>query len=132
MMAGGLRSLYKKHQSVARFIFSGGVATTIDFICYYALHYFLDYSIAKLISILIANIWSYNVNKRWVFQSKTETNKMMVTQYVLCQVVNISANVAVNSVMVKMTNMIVLSFIVATACATVLNYLIQKLFVFRK
>lgn len=131
-MGPGFSNIIKKNEIIVKFIVSGGIATTIDFICYYILQLFIIVEIAKLISILIANVWSYNVNKRWVFASRQKTDRRMLTSYVFCQIANIATNVTVNSLMVRYTGYIILSFLVATLCATIVNFLMQKSIVFKK
>lgn len=117
--------------SIYKFVVSGGIATCIDFLCYMLLRQIAWPSVAKTISMIVANIWSYIVNKRWVFASNKKTDYRMVVSYLGVQALNLGTNVGVNSLMLYLTELVVLSFVVATLCATVVNFSLQKLIVFK-
>ena len=117
--------------SIYKFVVSGGIATGIDFVCYMLLRQFTWPSVAKTISMLIANVWSYLVNKRWVFVSERKTDARMVGSYVIVQALNLGTTVGVNSLMLYLTGYVILSFVIATLCATIVNYSLQKLIVFK-
>lgn len=117
--------------SIYKFVVSGGIATGIDFVCYMLFRQIAWPSVAKTISMIIANIWSYIVNKRWVFASSRDTDSKMIGSYVVVQLLNLGTNVGVNSLMLHLTGYVILSFIVATLCATIVNYSLQKLIVFK-
>ncbi len=117
--------------SICKFVVSGGIATCIDFVCYMLLRLIAWPSVAKTISMVIANIWSYIVNKRWVFVSRRDTDSKMIGTYVVVQVLNLGTNVGVNSLMLHLTGYVILSFVFATLCATIVNYSLQKLIVFK-
>ncbi len=117
--------------SLYKFVVSGGVATCIDFVFYFLLRQFIWSAVAKTISFLVANVWSYVVNKHWVFSSKIDTDTRTLVSYVVVQILNLITNVGVNSLMLSLTGYVVISFIVATLCATIINYSLQKLIVFK-
>lgn len=117
--------------SIYKFMVSGGIATIIDFVCYIVLLKILWPSIAKAISMLMANLWSYIVNKHWVFSSKKDSNPKMIGSYIIVQLLNLATNVGVNSLILYLTGHIKWSFIVATLCATTVNYTLQKFYVFK-
>ena len=117
--------------SIYKFVVSGGIATCIDFVCYMLLRQIAWPSVAKTISMIVANIWSYIVNKRWVFVSRRDTDSKMIGTYVVVQVLNLGTNVGVNSLMLHLTGYVILSFVFATLCATIVNYSLQKLIVFK-
>ena len=117
--------------SIYKFVVSGGIATGIDFVCYMLLRQIAWPSVAKTISMIIANIWSYIVNKRWVFASNRKTDYRMVVSYLGVQALNLGTNVGVNSLMLYLTGFVILSFVVATLCATIVKYTLQKLIVFK-
>ena len=117
--------------SIYKFNVSGGIDTCIDFVCYMLLRQIAWPSVAKTISMIIANIWSYIVNKRWVFALDKKTDYRMMGSYVVVQALNLGANVGVNSLMLHLTGFVILSFVVATLCATIVNFSLQKLIVFK-
>ena len=117
--------------SIYRFVVSGGIATCIDFVCYMLLRQIAWPSVAKTVSMIIANVWSYVVNKRWVFASNKDSDSKMVGSYIVVQLLNLGTNVGVNSLMLHVTGYVILSFVIATLCATIVNYSLQKLIVFK-
>lgn len=121
----------KIHSSLYRFVISGGIATGIDFIIYITLKQLLWPSLAKTISMLCANVWSFIVNKRWVFSTGRRTNTRMLLFYFVVQAINLSVNVGTNSLMLYFTGYTIISYIVATLCATLFNYILQKTIVFK-
>ena len=117
--------------SIYRFVVSGGIATCIDFACYMLLRQIAWPSVAKTVSMIIANVWSYVVNKRWVFATNKDSDSKMVGSYIVVQLLNLGTNVGVNSLMLHVTGYVILSFVIATLCATIVNYSLQKLIVFK-
>ena len=117
--------------SIYKFVVSGGIATSIDFVIYILLKQILWPSVAKTISMLCANIWSYIVNKRWVFSNEKKTDSKMIASYVVVQAINLGVNVGTNSLMLHLTNHTIISFVIATLCATIVNYTLQKIIVFK-
>ena len=55
----------------------------------------------------------------------------MVGSYIVVQFLNLGTNVGVNSLMLHVTGYVILSFVIATLCATIVNYSLQKLIVFK-
>lgn len=117
--------------SAYRFVVSGGISTCIDFCCYIMLMSVLCPSAAKALSMVIANVWSFLINRNWVFSSRQQVNIKTIGLYIVTQFLNLATNVGVNSVMLSLTYNVVLSFVVATLCATIVNYSLQKIIVFR-
>lgn len=115
-----------------RFIITGGTATLIDFIIYMLIRVRIGTSFGKFVSMLCANVFSFMVNKKWTFGVERKVTIRMVVLYVFVQVFNIGTNVFVNAVSLKLTNMVVLSFVIATGCAMIVNYLGQRFIVFRQ
>ncbi len=116
--------------SVCKFVISGGIATGIDFVIYLLLRFFFWPSVAKTISMICANLWSYIVNKNWVFALNKKNAPQMIVSYIMVQIVNLGINVGTNSLMLHLTGYVVLSFVVATVCAATINYTLQKKIVF--
>lgn len=60
--------------SFGRFLITGGISTGIDFIIYIFLSSYFDISIAKVISMIIASIFSFILNKTWTFSDIEKVN----------------------------------------------------------
>ena len=119
----------KKFKSIYRFLIVGSLSTLLDFILYYMLGHFLPNSAAKLISILAACTLSFFLNRNWTFAQKN-TNAGQVIRFALAQGVNIGTNVAINAITYSLTESKPISFVAGTGVAMVVNYSLQRWFVF--
>ena len=59
---------------VVRYIFFGGCTTLVNLVCFYNICH-VNLNIANVISIVVAIIFAYVVNSKYVFQDKCETLK---------------------------------------------------------
>lgn len=118
--------------SFGRFLITGGISTGIDFIIYIFLSSYFDISIAKVISMIIASIFSFILNKTWTFSDIEKVNICKIIKYLFSQVVNIGTNVGINRLVYYIIQNKIIAFISATAVAMLINYILQKLLVFRR
>lgn len=121
-----------KYQSIIRFIIIGGSSTLIDFAIYMIISNYIDIAIAKAISMTIAAIFSFIFNRKWTFNNTGNTNIVQITKYILCQLVNIIVNSTTNSLFYSVSNNKLISFVIATGCAMIVNYMLQKMVVFKE
>lgn len=117
--------------NLLRFVLIGGGATTIDFCIYMLFRQYVDYSVAKFVSMACANVFSFIFNRKWVFKDNRQVKLNLIYRYLSVQIVNIMINVGMNKLCILLTSMIIPSFVIATGIATVANYLGQKYFVFK-
>lgn len=115
-----------------RFCIIGGITTIIDFIIYWFLSQSIDISIAKICSMLCASIFSYFINKSWTFNNSDNRHKRYIWRFYIVFIINISLNTSINKLTYDKTGNKIFAFIVATGCATIINYLLQNFWVFRK
>lgn len=119
--------------SILKFLFVGMSSTIIDLVVYFLLiKNNIDIISSKLVSMSIASIFSFAINKNWTFNYEKEISLYIIAKYVVNQIFNILCNVVTNAVVFKLTNMRLLSFLIATLFATILNFCLQKFFVFKK
>lgn len=117
--------------SVFRFLISGGTATLIDLTIYYVLSNFIDITPSKLISITCASIFSFFINKKWTFSNDGKYSFWQILKYIIAVLINIGVNTAINTLLFNLTNIKFLAFVIATLVAMIVNYLLQKFFVFK-
>lgn len=117
---------------VFRFLVVGGSSTAIDFVVYMILTMKLPVNVAKTISMGISSIYSYFANKKYTFKNKDKTDIKYLVRYYIAFAFNFITNVSVNSMIYQKTQMKVVAFIIATACAMIVNYLLQRYFVFKR
>lgn len=117
--------------SFLRFLLVGGTSTILDYVIYMVLSRYINYSLAKVISMCCACIYSFFLNKGFSFRDQSKTDIVQLIKYVTALVVNITVNVLVNALVLEMVGIKTIAFIVATGTAMIVNYLLQKEFVFR-
>ncbi len=62
------------NNAVIRYIFFGGCTTLVNLVCFFVLRKCnVELTIANVISIIVAIIFAYIVNSKYVFQDKCET-----------------------------------------------------------
>lgn len=124
--------MVQRYKSEFKFIFSGASSTLIDFCIYMLLSNWLSVSLSKMISMGIASIYSFFLNKNWTFENGEKINKTMIIKYIGAQLLNIFVNTSINTIIYILTNNKLVSFVIATATAMIVNYFSQKIIVFKK
>ena len=118
-------------KELKRFLVAGFSAVGTDLLFYYILLNFLSHDISKGISFLIGTIVAYVINKYWTFEKHERSYKEMIRFGILYSI-TLVANILTNkSVLDISSEMVFLAFLSATSVSTVLNFLGQKLWVFR-
>ncbi|CAI3245647.1 MULTISPECIES: GtrA family protein [Clostridium] len=124
-----LRDLYR-YEKIIKFILSGSVSTSIDLCIYMILSSEVNIILSKIISTTIACIISLIINKNWTFQYNKNMSLILILKYIIVQIINIICNVTTNTIIYKITQEKLISFIIATLCAMIVNFLLQKYYVF--
>ena len=114
-----------------KFLVIGGMSTLIDFCIYMLISKNIDVTISKIISMGIASVFSFIFNKSWTFTNDKNVTKKMIVLFYLGLAVNIAVNASVNTLVYNITNQKIISFVIATGVAMVVNFLIQNFIVFR-
>ncbi|NOU87918.1 GtrA family protein [Paenibacillus sp. LMG 31460] len=115
-----------------RFIIVGLLSVLIDSSSYFILKAFVQPSLAKGISFCLGTILAYLLNKQWTFEEK-EHQKVKIIKFVFLYLFSLSANVLVNKMsLLLFPEAYIFSFLAATGTSTVLNFIGQKWWVFRK
>lgn len=118
--------------SLIRFLIVGGISTCCECLIYIMLSRQFNVYIAKTISMTICCTAVFFLNKRWTFQDLELADKTQVTKYVISQIVNVAVNVGVNGGLYQISKKKMFSYLVAITCSTIVNYLLQKIWVFKK
>lgn len=118
---------------MVRYILVGGGAVFIDFIIYILLIHFnsIEPSWAKRISFIAGAFWSFIANKFYTFKKK----KLKLNEPILFTIVYLTGfllNTFSHDIFLKLYNVKILAFIVATLLTVIWNYVGQKWIVFRK
>lgn len=121
-----------KKKELLRFLVGGGSAVIVDYITYKLFMILgLERSIAKALSFICGSVVGFVINKRWTFESEG-FSKGEVLRYIILYLCTAWINAFVNRLVLGFLPVEFFGFLCATGVSTVLNFLGQKYFVFRK
>ncbi len=129
-----MNRIFEKKEA-ARYLFWGVMTVLLNYFSYLFLKQFLPYQIANLFSILITKVFAYCTNKKFVFRTKTGLKEQIyeIFRYILGRgftgVVDFVGLIFLVNVLSMDDRIGKMIMIVIT---TALNYLLGKVFVFKK
>ncbi len=127
-------TVFEKKEAV-RYLFWGIMTVLLNFFSYLLLKQFLVYQFANLCSILITKVFAYCTNKKFVFQTTTNFKEQIreIMRYILGRgttgIVDFLGLIFLVNVLSMDDRVGKIIMIVIT---TVLNYLLGKVYVFKK
>ena len=119
-------------ESVWKFLVVGATCTLIDFVIYMVIVDYIGPVFGKGISMGCSMVVNYFLNKYWSFAAKKTKKGRELVRYIIAQACNISVNVGINALVLRLTGVKVIAFIFATGIAMVVNYLLQRFWVFKE
>ena len=115
-----------------KFIASGLIGTGVDYIFYiFFLNLGFAISLSKTISFIVGNFTSFIINKFYTFKKKT-WSKAEIVKYIILTLIVLLTNVSVNKISIMLFNNIHISFVLAVGCHLMVNFIGQKIWVFKK
>jgi putative flippase GtrA len=112
-----------------KFLFAGLAAVGTDLLVYYLLLNLLSTEVSKGISFIIGSVVAFVINKYWTFKKPKKSYKEMIRFGVL-YLTTLGLNVMTNKIVLDYSDIVLVSFIVATGISTILNFVGQKWWVF--
>lgn len=122
-------------QELIRYGFWGVMTVVVNYFSYLLLKIIMPYQIANIISIVITKVFAYCTNKKFVFRTKTGGSEQLkeIVRYILGRVL---------TGVVDFLGLIILTEVcrvddrigkmIMIVITTILNYVLGKLFVFKK
>lgn len=121
-----------KKKELLRFLIGGGSAVLVDFAAYRLLMYAgVGRELSKAISYVLGAAVGFIINKCWTFESKG-FSPWEIIRYILLYAFSAGVNTLVNKLVLIAIPAEMFAFLCATSVSTVLNFIGQKCFVFRK
>ncbi len=118
-------------RQLAKFVVSGVIAVAVDFGVYYFSNNYTGHNVSKGISFLTGSIVAYLLNKFWTFETK-EFSGTQLFRFFFLYVTTLAINVLVNNEVLNLFKSVLFGFLFATGASTILNFLGQKFWVFKK
>ena len=112
-----------------KFLFAGLAAVGTDLLVYYLLLNLLSTEVSKGVSFIIGSVVAFIINKYWTFKKPEKSYKEMI-QFGVLYGTTLGLNVMTNKIVLDYTDIVLVSFIVATGISTILNFVGQKWWVF--
>ena len=112
-----------------KFLFAGLAAVGTDLLVYYLLLNLLSTEVSKGVSFIIGSVVAFIINKYWTFKKPEKSYKEMI-QFGVLYATTLGLNVMTNKIVLDYTDIVLVSFIVATGVSTILNFVGQKWWVF--
>ena len=133
-----INPFYKKYKEALLYLFFGVLTTLINIVVFYVFTEIitLDELVANVIAWIIAVLFAYVTNRIWVFSSHCATKAAFLKEILSFyggRIFTLLVEEGILLVFIKLLSLNALAVkIVAQVVIIVLNYVISKLFVFKK
>ena len=135
-----LIELLKKYEEVIRYLIVGVLTTVVSLVTYYICVFTIldpkvawELQIANIISWVCSVAFAYITNRIFVFKSKSKKLFKEISSFVSSRIVTLLLDMGTMFFMVTLLNMNdKISKIIVQLVVIVLNYVLSKIFVFKK
>lgn len=122
-----------------RFIISGAISAVVDLGLTWVLQIFFGAGpvLARSVGFIFGTITAYLINRRWTFQAQPSMRRFLMVAglYTLTYFVNVGLHALLYGLLTgwdwNETLAIVVAFVIAQGTATVINFVVQRVFIFR-
>ena len=135
-------NLYKKYQEIINYLIVGVLTTVVSIVTYFLFSSILDiennilFILANVLSWICAVIFAYITNKKFVFNTTTSNKKEEIkvfSMFVSSRITTLLIELAFMFITVKVILINdKIAKVIAQFIVIVLNYVLSKLFVFKK
>ncbi|WP_026161240.1 GtrA family protein [Corynebacterium ciconiae] len=122
-----------------KFIVSGGLSAVVDLGLTYLLHivFGVDKNLGRLVGFIFGTLTAYMINRRWTFQAEPSAKRFTAVAilYTITAVVNLGFFAVGYSIFFdwgwgeRLST--VAAFVIAQGTATVINFIVQRLWIFK-
>ena len=133
-----LKELYFKYKEVINYLFFGGCTFLVSVISFYIFNkvLFINEHISNILSWILAVLFAYITNKAFVFESKTNTKEELLKEigsFFGARLFTLGVEELILLIFVNMLNFDAMYIkIFAQVIVILANYVLSKLFVFKK
>lgn len=124
----------REFDRVFKFVCVGILNTLLNWIIFIFLNdKGVYYIISNIIAYTIATVHSYLWNYMWVFKYKGSNQKETASKFVILNLMGLSINTLIMFILVDKINISkIVAIIITTAIVMVFNYILNKIWVFRR
>lgn len=133
-----IKDIYSKYKDIIPYAFFGVLTTIINIVTYYVMAHFFGITImiSTVFAWLLAVLFAYVTNRKWVFHSGADTTETIITEilsFFSCRVATGIVDWACMWVFVDVLhfNDVVIKSM-ANVLVIVLNYIASKLLIFKR
>lgn len=119
---------------LTRFVLVGGFAAVVDYGSYQTLLALgLWVHLAKALGFIAGTTTAYLINRRWTFQSQGSRTQFasVMALYGITFIVQVGMNAVMLAVLPPIRGEITCAFVVAQGTATCINFIVQRIVIFR-
>ena len=133
-----LKELYFKYKEVINYLFFGGCTFLVSVISFYLFNkvLFLNEHVSNILSWILAVLFAYITNKAFVFESKTNTKEELLKEIASFFGARLFTLGVEELILLIFVNLLKFDAILIKVFAQVIvilaNYVLSKLFVFKK
>lgn len=133
-----LGTIYRKNKEILLYLFLGGITTTISIVSYAICNiaFGINELIANIISWILAVLFAFFTNRRWVFETTVNTVNELVRQMLyffggrLATLLVEEVILFIFITLLGLNSMLIK--VIAQVVVIVVNYIISKFWVFKK
>ena len=133
-------NLYKKYEEIVNYLIVGVLTTIVSLATYYICvltildpNNAIQLQIANIISWICAVVFAYITNRKFVFKSKNRNLKKEIISFTSSRVITLILDMVIMGLMVTIMHFNdKIAKLVVQVVVTIGNYLLSKLFVFKK
>ena len=133
-------NIYKKHEEIWNYLIVGGLTTLVSLLVYYICvltflnpNNAIELQIANIISWIFAVLFAYVTNRVFVFKSSNKNIKKEAASFIGSRIITLLLDMLTMFIIVTLLHMNdKIAKIIAQIIVIIGNYIISKLFVFKK
>lgn len=143
-MFKSILTLYKKYKEIINYLIFGGLTTVVNLVVKYALLFTIfdasnsiQLQISIVISWIIAVLFAYFTNRKYVFESKNQNKLKEFINFVVARISTLLLEMLIMWFFVTLLKLnsdlyVIIFTIISQVAVIVGNYVFSKLFVFKK